>query len=63
VQGRLDILRNDIVRKKIPLIIIDSLGKKIPKDSERNIEIYRMYNDLIEEEKQHVERFHELILQ
>jgi hypothetical protein len=63
VQGRLDILQKGIVSEENSVIYYKTLGVKIHMDSERNIELCRMYNDLIEEEKQYVKRFRELILQ
>lgn len=63
VQGRLDILRKSIVSEENSVNYYKTLLEKTPEDSEENIGIRRMYTDLMEEEKQHVERFRELISQ
>ena len=57
VQGRLGILRNGIVSEENSVIYYKTLLEKTPNDSEENIGIRRMYADLMEEEKQHVEQF------
>ena len=63
VEGRLDIIRKGIVREEKSVNYYKTLFKKIPEDFKEKIGIFQMYTDLIEEEKQHVERFHKLILQ
>ncbi len=63
VQGRLNILRKGIVSEENSVNYYKTLLEKTPDDSEENIGIRRMYADLMEEEKQHVERFRELISQ
>ncbi|MFT4578905.1 MAG: rubrerythrin [Nitrospinales bacterium] len=63
VQGRLGILRKSIVSEENSVNYYKTLLEKTPEDSEENIGIRRMYADLMEEEKQHVERFRELISQ
>jgi rubrerythrin len=63
VQGRLNILRKGIVSEENSVNYYKTLLEKTPEDSEENIGIRRMYADLMEEEKQHVERFRELISQ
>ena len=63
VQARLNILLKGIVNVKISVTDYKTLLEKTPEDSEVNIGIRRMYADLMEEEKQHVERFRELISQ
>jgi len=63
VHGRLNILRKSIVSEENSVNYYKTLLEKTPEDSEENIGIRRMYGDLMEEEKQHVERFRELILQ
>lgn len=62
VQGRLNILRKGIVIEENSVNYYKTLLEKTPEDSEENIGVRRMYNDLMEEEKQHVERFRELIV-
>ncbi len=63
VQGRLNILRKGIVSEENSVNYYQTLIEKTPEDSEENIGIRRMYIDLMEEEKHHVERFRELIAQ
>ncbi len=63
VQGRLNILRKGIVSEENSVNYYKTLLEKTLEDSEENIGIRRMYADLMEEEKQHVERFRELISQ
>jgi len=61
VQGRLNILRKGIVSEENSVNYYKTLLEKTPEDTEENIGVRRMYSDLMEEEKQHVERFRELI--
>ena len=63
VQGRLNILRKGIVSEENSVNYYKTLLEKTPEDTEENIGVRRMYADLMEEEKQHVERFRELITQ
>ncbi|MBT5469312.1 MAG: hypothetical protein HOK41_01795 [Nitrospina sp.] len=63
VQGRLNILRKGIVSEENSVNYYKTLLEKTPQDSDENIGFRRMYADLMEEEKQHVERFRELITQ
>jgi rubrerythrin len=63
VEGRLNILRKGIVSEENSVNYYKTLLEKTPDDSEENIGIRRMYADLLKEEKQHVERFRELISQ
>jgi rubrerythrin len=63
VQGRLNILRKGIVSEENSVNYYKTLLDKTPEDTEENIGVRRMYADLMEEEKQHVERFRELITQ
>ena len=63
IQVRLDILRKGIVSEESRVKYYKNLLKKASEYSEVNIEICRMYTDLMEEEKQHVERFRKLILE
>lgn len=63
VQGRLNILRKGIVSEENSVNYYKTFLEKTPDDSEENIGIRRMYADLLKEEKQHVERFRELISQ
>lgn len=62
-EGRLNILRKGIVSEENSVNYYKTLLEKTPDDSEENIGIRRMYADLLKEEKQHVERFRELISQ
>jgi rubrerythrin len=63
VQGRLNILRKGIVSEENSVNYYKTLLEKTAEDTEENIGIRRMYGDLMEEEKQHVARFRELITQ
>ncbi|MBC8283841.1 MAG: hypothetical protein H8E32_08520 [Nitrospinae bacterium] len=63
IQGRLNILRKGIVSEENSVNYYKTLLEKTPEDTEENIGIRRMYADLMEEEKHHVERFRELIEQ
>jgi hypothetical protein len=51
VQGSLDIVRKGIVSEENSVNYYKTLMEKTPGDSEENIEICRIYTDLIEEEK------------
>ena len=57
LQGRMGILRKGIVSEENSVNYYKTLLDKTPEDSEENIGIRRMYTDLMEEEKQHVEQF------
>jgi rubrerythrin len=61
VQSRLDVLRKGIISEENSVNYYETLIKKTPEDSEVNIGMRRMYYDLMQEEKTHVERFKELI--
>ena len=63
IQARLDILRKGIVSEENSVNYYQALIEKTPEDSDANIGIRRMYSDLMLEEKKHVERFRELIIQ
>ncbi len=63
VQARLNILRKGIVSEENSVNYYKTLLEKTPQDSDEDIGTRRMYADLMEEEKQHVERFRELITQ
>jgi rubrerythrin len=62
VQARLDVLRKGIISEENSVNYYKSIVDKSPEDSDTNIGMKRMYDDLLLEEKQHVERFRELIL-
>lgn len=61
VQARLDVLRKGIVSEENSVNYYQTLIEKTPEDSDANIGMRRMYYDLMMEEKNHVERFRELI--
>ncbi len=61
VVGRLKILRKGIVSEENSVNYYKTILEKPPEDTDENIGIRRMYDDLMEEEKHHVERFRELI--
>mgnify|MGYP005659014597 FL=1 len=63
IQARLDILRKGIVSEENSVNYYKTLIEKTPEDSDANIGMRRMYSDLMLEEKKHVERFRELIIQ
>ncbi len=63
VQARLDVLRKGIVSEENSVNYYQTLIDKTPEDSDANIGIRRMYQELMSEEKKHVERFRELILE
>ena len=63
IQARLDILRKGIVSEENSVNYYQTLIEKTHEDSDANIGIRRMYSDLMLEEKKHVERFRELIIQ
>lgn len=61
VKSRLDILRKGIISEENSVNYYQTLIEKTPEDTETNIGMRRMYQDLKDEEKKHVERFRELI--
>jgi len=63
VQARLDVLRKGIISEENSANYYMTLIDKTPEDSDANIGMRRMYHDLMLEEKTHVERFRELILE
>jgi rubrerythrin len=63
VQARLDVLRKGIVSEENSVNYYQTLVDKTPEDSDANVGMRRMYHDLMLEEKKHVERFRELILE
>ena len=63
VQARLDVLRKGIVSEENSVNYYQTLIDKTPEDSDANIGMRRMYQNLMLEEKKHVERFRELILE
>ena len=62
VQARFGLLRKGIISEENSANYYKSIVDKSPEDSDTNIGMKRMYQDLLLEEKQHVERFRELIL-
>ncbi len=63
VQARLDVLRKGLVSEENSVNYYQTLIDKTPEDADANIGTRRMYHDLMLEEKKHVERFRELILE
>jgi rubrerythrin len=63
VQARLDVLRKGIISEENSVNYYMTLVDKTPEDSDANIGMRRMYHDLMLEEKTHVKRFRELIMQ
>ena len=63
VQARLDVLRKGIVSEENSVNYYQTLIDKTPEVSDANIGMRRMYQELMLEEKKHVERFRELILE
>lgn len=61
IQARLDVLRKGIVSEENSVNYYQTLIEKTPEDTDANIGMRRMYYDLMMEEKNHVERFRELI--
>ena len=62
VQAHFGVLRKGIISKENYTNYYKSIVDKRPEDSDTNIGMKRIYQDLLLEEKQHVERFSELIL-
>ena len=62
VQAQFGVLRKGIISKENYTNYYKSIVDKRPEDSDTNIGMKRIYQDLLLEEKQHVERFSELIL-
>ena len=62
VQAQFGVLRKGIISEKNYANYYKSIVDKSPEDSDTNIGMKRMYEDLLLEEKQHVERFRDLIL-
>ena len=63
VEGRLDVLRKCIVSEENSVNYYQTLTDKTPEDTDVNKGMRRMYHDLMQEEKKHVNRFRELISQ
>ena len=63
VQARLDVLRKGIVSEENSVNYYQTLVDKTPEDSDANVGRRGMYHELMLEEKKHVERFRELILE
>ena len=61
VTGRLNVLRKGLVSEGNSVQYYQTLVEKTPEDSEENIGARRMYEEMIHEEKKHVEKFEDLI--
>ena len=61
IQARLDILKKSLVSEENSVQYYQTLIEKTPNDTEENIGTRRMYEDLLEEEKTHVQTFHNMI--
>ncbi len=61
IQGRLDVLRKQLVSEQNSVQYYLTLLEKTNEDSEENIGARRIYQDLHEEEKKHVKFFEEQI--
>ncbi len=61
IQGRLNILNKGLVSEENSVQYYETLLEKTPADSQENIGIRRMYEELKQEETQHVEKFKSLI--
>ena len=61
IQSRLDILNKGLVSENNSVQYYKTLAEKTPEDTEENIGARRMYQELMEEEKNHVEKFRDLI--
>jgi len=61
IQARLDILKKSLVSEENSVQYYQTLIEKTSQDTEENIGARWMYEDLLEEEKTHVQTFHNLI--
>jgi rubrerythrin len=61
IESRLDVLRKGIISEENSVNYYQTLIEKTAEDSDSNIGKRRMYEELMLEEKKHVERFQELI--
>ena len=61
IQGRLDILEKSLVSEENSVQYYQTLLEKTPEDSEENLGARRMYEDLREEEKTHVQAIRNFI--
>ena len=61
IQSRLDVLNKGLVSENNSVQYYKTLNEKTPEDTEENIGARRMYQELMEEEKNHVEKFRDLI--
>ena len=61
IQARLDVLTKSLVSEENSVQYYQTLMEKTPQDSEENIGTGRMYEDLCEEEKGHVQVIQNLI--
>ena len=61
IQGRLNILNKGLVSEENSVQYYETLLEKTPSDTQENIGIRRMYEELKQEETQHVAKFKSLI--
>lgn len=61
IQGRLNILNKGLVSEENSVQYYETLLEKTPTDTQENIGIRRMYEELKQEEILHVEKFNSLI--
>ena len=61
IQARLDVLEKSLVSEENSVQYYQTLIEKTPQDTEENIGVGRMYEDLQEEEKTHVKTIQDLI--
>ncbi|MBI5426712.1 MAG: hypothetical protein HZA02_00360 [Nitrospinae bacterium] len=61
VQGRLNVLKKSLVSEENSVQYYKTLIDKTPLDTDENVGAARMYGDLREEEKKHVETLSALI--
>ncbi len=62
IQGRLDVLEKSLVSEENSAQYYQTLLEKTPEDSEENVGARRMYKDLREEEKGHVQAIRDYIV-
>ncbi len=61
IQARLNILKKSLVSEENSVQYYQTLIEKTPQDTEEQIGERRMYEELLNEEKTHVQTFHTLI--
>ena len=61
IQARLNILKKSLVSEENSVQYYQTLIEKTPQDTEEEIGERRMYEDLLNEEKTHVQTFNNLI--